>query len=235
LIAFSIYRFHRFHNSPDPRHHQHPILPRVSDLLLHRVAQGDQQAVLQLTSKYAGLVYSLARRMSYSQSEIEDAVQDVFIALWKSAGRYDPSIAPEDTFVSMVARRRLIDRRRRAVRRSVEQSTDDFSYHPAGASPRSSTPAAEAGDSAGLSDDARKAAAYFEDLKPDQQKVLRLSIGQGLSHEQIAELLSMPLGTVKTHVRRGLLALRARMTGTSPDNDGHPASADAGSARGEQD
>lgn len=173
--------------------------------------------MLELTSKYAGLVYALARRMSYSQSEIEDAVQDVFIALWKSAGRYDPAIAPEDTFVSMVARRRLIDRRRRAVRRSVEQATDDFSYH-SQSSPRASAGPSEAGESAGLSDDARKAAAFFEDLKPDQQKVLRLSIGQGLSHEQIAELLSMPLGTVKTHVRRGLLALRAKMSGSGSDN-----------------
>ncbi|MFT3687230.1 MAG: sigma-70 family RNA polymerase sigma factor [Phycisphaerales bacterium] len=177
--------------------------------LLHKVASGDQAAVRELTRRYGGLVYALARRMCYTQGEVEDAVQEVFIAIWKSAGRFDANIAAEETFIGMVARRRLIDRRRRSVRRSVEQATEDFSYVP---SSRDEGPE-QAPD---LSEDAALAQKLLCTLRPEQQKVLRLSIGQGLSHEQIAELLDMPLGTVKTHVRRGLISLREAMQKANP-------------------
>ena len=180
--------------------------------LLHKVAGGDQAAVRELTRRYGGLVYSLARRMCYSQGEVEDAVQEVFIAIWKSAGRFDSNIAAEETFIGMVARRRLIDRRRRSVRRSVEQATEDFSYVPTSRDDGpEQTPA--------VSEDAALAQRLLSQLRPEQQKVLRLSIGQGLSHEQIAELLDMPLGTVKTHVRRGLISLRDAMQKANPEAD----------------
>jgi RNA polymerase sigma-70 factor (ECF subfamily) len=180
--------------------------------LLHKVAGGDQAAVRELTRRYGGLVYALARRMCYTQGEIEDAVQEVFIAIWKSAGRFDANIAAEETFIGMVARRRLIDRRRRSVRRSVEQATEDFSYVP---SARDEGPE----QTPDLSEDAALAQKLLTTLRPEQQKVLRLSIGQGLSHEQIAELLDMPLGTVKTHVRRGLISLRDAMLKSNPQPD----------------
>lgn len=173
--------------------------------ILHLVATGDAAAVNELTRRYAGLVYALARRMCLNQSEVDDAVQEVFIALWQSAGRYDPSIAAEDTFVSMVTRRRLIDRRRRAIRRSAEQATEDFSYMP------DDGDAGEPGDALPVSEDARLASELLKTLRPEQQKVIRLAVGLGYSHEQISELLGLPLGTVKTHVRRGLIALREAM------------------------
>ena len=180
--------------------------------LLRKVAEGDQQAVRELTRRYGGLVYALARRMCYSQGEIEDAVQEVFIAIWKSAGRFDANIAAEETFIGMVARRRLIDRRRRSIRRSVEQATEDFSYVP---SARDAGPE----QTPDLTEEAALAQRLLNDLRPEQQKVLRLSVGQGLSHEQIAELLDMPLGTVKTHVRRGLISLREAMQKSNPEAD----------------
>ncbi|MBY0308684.1 MAG: sigma-70 family RNA polymerase sigma factor [Phycisphaerales bacterium] len=181
--------------------------------LLHKVAGGDQAAVRELTRRYGGLVYALARRMCYSPNEVEDAVQEVFIAIWKSAGRFDASIAAEETFVGMVARRRLIDRRRRSIRRSVEQATEDFSYVPAS---RDET----LGQTPDLSEEAALARRLLAELRPEQQKVLRLSIGQGMSHEQISALLDMPLGTVKTHVRRGLISLREAMQKSNPPTDG---------------
>ncbi len=190
----------------------------MNDPLLHKVAAGDQQAVKELTRRYGGLVYSLARRMylgTGGQSELDDAVQDVFIAIWKSAARYDKKIAAEETFISMVARRRLIDRRRRAIRRAGEQPTEDFSYMPARGA---ADPMHDTGME--VSEDAKKAGELLKTLRPEQQKVLRLSVGQGMSHEQISELLGMPLGTVKTHVRRGLLALREAMTQDSNPNPG---------------
>ncbi|MCQ8780208.1 hypothetical protein NQU49_26795, partial [Escherichia coli] len=85
-----------------------------------------------------------------------------------SAGRFDASIAAEETFVGMVARRRLIDRRRRSIRRSVEQATEDFSYVPAS---RDET----LGQTPDLSEEAALARRLLAELRPEQQKVLRLS------------------------------------------------------------
>lgn len=139
--------------------------------------------------------------------------EEVFIAIWKSAGRFDSSIAAEETFIGMVARRRLIDRRRRSIRRSVEQATEDFSYVPV-------APDDGSEQTPDLSEDAQLAQRLLSTLRPEQQKVLRLSIGQDLSHEQIAESSSMPLGTVKHQPRWGLIALREAMQKANPDAGG---------------
>lgn len=166
--------------------------------LLHQVAEGNPQAVRELLNRYGGLVYALARRFSFEQSEVDDAVQEVFAALWQNAGRFDPRIAAEDTFVAMVARRRLIDRRRRAQRRNQGRVDADTSL----------MPDQEANGVARWVDgEAERVASLMAGLRPEQQACLRLSV-EGKSHEQIARITGMPLGTVKTHVRRGLIALR---------------------------
>ena len=97
------------------------------ETILQRVARGEAHAVDELLERYGGLVYALARRFSFEPGEIDDAVQDVFVPLWQSAGRYDENIAGEETFVAMVTRRRLIDRRRRAQRRSAHHTEADVS------------------------------------------------------------------------------------------------------------
>lgn len=152
----------------------------------------------ELLSRYGGLVYSLTRRFCYEPGDIEDAVQEIFVAIWKSAGRFDASIGSEETFVSMVCRRRLIDRRRRAARRIAPNADADV-VQPAARPEALRTENAE---------QTSRVLAALETLRPEQQQVLRLTILQGLSHDQVAKATGMPLGTVKTHARRGLLALR---------------------------
>ena len=170
----------------------------VTDTLLQRVASGDESAVQAVLDTYGGLVWSLARRFSPSAADAEDAVQEIFLDIWKSAERFNPEVAGEATFVSMISRRRLIDRNRRFKR---EPSTDPIleSDAPSGLTP---------GDRSELSEEAAKAAAALEELSEDQRRVLRLSIYHGLSHEKIAAAIDMPLGTVKTHARRGLIRVR---------------------------
>ncbi len=183
----------------------------VPEPILHRVAAGDNSAVEACLDRYGGLVWSLARRFSANRHEAEDAVQDVFIELWKKAPRYDPSLSAESTFVAMIARRRLIDRGRRA---GATRSSEELSE---------STPSqtAEADyERIDTSDEAVRAARELQRLKPEQQSVLKLSIFEGLSHQQIADRLSLPLGTVKTHVRRGLERVREALTRTSAANEG---------------
>lgn len=148
-------------------------------------------------ARFSGLVWSLARRLCNSPSDAEDAVQEIFIDLWRSASRFDPTIAGESTFVAMIARRRLIDRGRRRMRRpEVPQIPETV------AAPRLRNDGTE------ISEQHAIAQRAFEQLRPEQQQVLQLAIHHGCSHEQIATATGMPLGTVKTHARRGLIKIR---------------------------
>ncbi len=174
------------------------VIDDVPTSLLSRISQGDQGAVQECIDRYGGLVWSLARRFLANQSEAEDAVQEIFIDVWKSAGRFDENVASEATFSAMMARRRLIDRGRR------KRHTPDIDAVLRHADERPEAPL----DTAEVSEDAGRAVEALKQLRPDQQRVLRLSVFHGLSHEKIAEATGLPLGTVKTHVRRGLIKVR---------------------------
>lgn len=167
--------------------------------LFDRIAAGDSPAVRECVQRFGGLVWSLARRWIDDATEAEDAVQEIFIDLWRSAARYDPARASEAGFVAMIARRRLIDRARKRQR----------------------TPAFEAfGEGTDLADDeaelraerqvqADAAREVLGRLTPAQRTTLELSLLEGRTHEEIARSTAMPLGTVKSHIRRGLLRARA--------------------------
>lgn len=182
----------------------------ASQTILQRIASGDQSAMQAGLDHYGGLVWSLARRFSADRTEAEDATQEIFVDLWKNAAQFDPARGSETTFVSMLARRRLIDRYRK---RSREGS---LSASPGGMDPSDSSEspgmvriaASSGGGSIEISEEAQLAAQVLESLGDEQRRVLRLSIHHGWSHERIAEATGLPLGTVKTHLRRGLIRVR---------------------------
>ncbi len=176
----------------------------VSESLLQRVAQGDTEAVSAVLDTYGGLVWSLARRMSGSRADAEDAVQEVFIDVWASASRYDPSVGSEATFISMIARRRLIDRLRYKQRRP-EDLVEEFEPLPVAERD------ADVSGGSEISEEARQAEEAIAELPEQQQRVLRMSVCFGLSHEKIAIATDLPLGTVKTHIRRGLIRVREKL------------------------
>jgi len=173
----------------------------VTQAILHRIAAGDRTAVQECLNKYGGLVWSIARKMLRNTDEAEDAVQEIFVDIWKNAGRFDESQASETTFVAMIARRRIIDRIRYSTRRISADSLDDVLLEPFTRSDQDLQ----------MSVEANEAAEAMRKLRPEQQQVLRLSIIQGMSHQEIADATGMPLGTVKTHARRGLLQVREFM------------------------
>src|SRR6478672_262781 len=86
-------------------------------MLLPQVAQGNPVAIRACLDRYGGLVWGIARRFFGANADAEDAVQEAFLDLWRSAGRYDPKVSSEPVFVALIARRRFIDRRRRTQRR----------------------------------------------------------------------------------------------------------------------
>ena len=93
--------------------------------LLAEVATGDSKAFEELTKKYGNLIWSIARRYLSNQAEAEDAVQEIFLALWQSASRFDAKKGSEITFIATIARRRLIDGLRKNNKHKILQSIDD--------------------------------------------------------------------------------------------------------------
>ena len=165
--------------------------------LLQRVFVGDTGAMLACMERFRGLIWSLVRRSCSNAADADDVVQEIFISLWSSAHRFDPTIASESTFVSVIARRRLIDRTRQRMRRPAPSSIiEDVELD------RNELPRCQIKEAGAI------AQVALEKLRPEQQQVLHLSIECGCSHEQIATSTGLPLGTVKTHARRGLQKLR---------------------------
>jgi RNA polymerase sigma-70 factor (ECF subfamily) len=136
--------------------------------------------------------------MLRNPDDAEDAVQEIFVDIWKNAERFDDTKSSETTFVAMIARRRIIDRIRYLTRRLSAESLDDVLLEPFTRADKDMQVSVEAG----------QAAEAMRELRPEQQQVLRLSIIQGMSHQEISEATGMPLGTVKTHARRGILHVR---------------------------
>lgn len=176
--------------------------------LLQQVAAGQGNAVAEVIDAYGGLVWSLARKYFGRSAEAEDAVQDAFIAVWKAADRYDPEVAAESTYIAMIARRRMIDQLRKAGRRIDAQPLD-------------SSPEPENESNNRLADEEQVEAVLkaIDELDPPQPEVIRHSLMDGLTHPEIAEKMGLPLGTVKTHIRRGLIKVRQAL-GICPETAG---------------
>lgn len=176
--------------------------------LLQRVGAGDTGAMLACMERFRGLIWSLVRRSCSNAADAEDVVQEIFISVWRSAHRFDPTIASESTFVSVIARRRLIDRTRQRMRRPAPASIiQDVELD------RNELPRCQIKEAGAI------AHVAMEKLRPEQHQVLHLSIECGCSHEQIAISTGLPLGTVKTHARRGLQKLRDALIESGIDID----------------
>ena len=166
--------------------------------ILARIAAGENGSFELLIEKYGNLVWSIGKKFLYRQSDVEDAVQEVFIAIWKSADKFDANKAKEITFVSMIARRRFIDHLRKISKhKNLESIDDDNSGHQLYKE-----------SILNESTDLQLIKNAIKSLDIDDQELLNLSIYQGYSHSEISKLLNVPLGTVKTRIRRNLIKLK---------------------------
>lgn len=188
------------HATSEPR----DSAPRI----LERIAAGDQAAVQDCLDTYGAMIWSLARRYLGNAADAEDAVQDIFIAIWSSAGKYDQAISGEVTFIGTIARRRLIDQIRKKSRRPATESLDSEnasqSHPPAPGCLEKSTEIAQV-------------TAALESMRPDYREVLSMSLYEGYSHYEIADRLKIPLGTVKSRARRGLVEIRERLQASADE------------------
>jgi RNA polymerase sigma-70 factor (ECF subfamily) len=133
----------------------------------------------------------------------------VFVAIWQSAGRFDPELGSELTFVMTLARRKIIDRLRSKSRRP------DFAPLPEETESRG-----ESNSSLDLADSAARAREALGQLRTEERNILEMSLLQGMSQSEISERTALPLGTVKTHARRGLIRLRSILGISAGDESG---------------
>ena len=172
----------------------------MSQSLLQRIASGEIAAVRECMETFGPLVWSIARRLSRTAADAEDATQEIFLDIWRSAARFDASQGSDKVFIATIARRRLIDRLRKS---SAEPPMDPVEALDTveWAAPGSSETAV----------DAEQAARALRELRPEQRQVLELGLLHGLSQSEIATRLKMPIGTVKSFMRRGLIKVREQM------------------------
>jgi RNA polymerase sigma factor (sigma-70 family) len=151
-------------------------------------------------TRYGGIVWAIARRYIKDTSEAEDLVQEVFTEIWKKAASYDPAVASESTFVGLIARRRAIDFLRRLGRRP--------DFEPLDAAESLPEPTAEASS---VTCDPEMVRSSLATLPEDTRQLFHLFFDDGFTHPEIAEKTGLPLGTVKTRLRRGLITLRDQL------------------------
>ena len=174
-----------------------PMSSDNTDSILKLIAKGEDRAFNLLIEKYGNLVWSIGRKFLYKESDVDDAVQEVFIAIWKAAEKFDHTKASEVTFISMIARRRFIDYLRKVSKHRKLQSIDGDN----GQELFKESILNESTDLQLIKD-------AIGSLEIEDQELLKLSIYQGYSHSEIAKLLNIPLGTVKTRIRRNLIKLK---------------------------
>ncbi len=178
----------------------------MSDAILPRLGSDNPDAAGELMDRYGGLIWSLARRHTRTATDAEDAVQEIFLALWKSASRFDPAKASEPTFITMIARRRLIDLHRHRKRRPPAEG---------GAAELDTLTDLRSGKIE-LEAEAKQAVRVVGTLKPKEREIVLLATYHGMSHSEIASHVGMPLGTVKTYIRRGLMLVRKALEKPRP-------------------
>jgi len=171
---------------------------------MRRVAAGDEEAVAHLYDRFGALVYKAARQVLNSRAEAEDAVQEVFVRLWRTADRFDPRRARLVTWVMLIARRHLIDRLRRKGARPEQLGLESRPEGAHLAASEGSVPASGVEESPRLRERLRE-------LPKLQREVIERAYLQGFTLREVSTQLNAPLGTVKSALSRGLQRLRERM------------------------
>lgn len=173
--------------------------------LIAKIALGDENAFLELYDRYAGRVHGLTLRILNDPMQAEEATQDTFLKLWSRARDYLAERGPFVSWLLTIARRVALDRLRLESRRPTLSDAND---------PDESWQNLPDLDS--VTDESRWRSMYFavQSLHPDQRRVIELAYYQGMSQSEIAEVLSLPLGTVKTRLRAAMEKLREVWRGT---------------------
>ncbi|MEF8793042.1 RNA polymerase sigma factor [Thiohalorhabdus sp.] len=170
--------------------------------LLQATAGGDQDAFAELYQATSAKLYGLALRIVRDDSTAQECMQDAFIRIWEHAGEYRPNRGAPLTWMGTIVRRRALDRVRRQDRERMLDDPEDLTRK---MDQVEHTEGPEEGRSPG---EWEALAAALGQLRQEQREALRLAYFEGLSHPEVAVRMGIPLGTVKTWIRRGMEKLR---------------------------
>lgn len=172
--------------------------------LMRRVAENDEAAIAELYDRFGRLVYRLAFQMTPTRADAEDAVQDIFVRLWRTAGKYDVERAALSTWIVLLSRRYLVDRLRRAKTRVKSKVMFEEKWM--------STKDELAPTDEVVTEEHYESLMEKIDQLPDlQQTVVKRAYLGGQTLRQIGIELDRPLGTIKSTLSRALVRLRERV------------------------
>lgn len=183
----------------------------ISDeTLLQRAGKGDTRAFEQLYDRFSPRLLGLLKQMLVDDREAEDVLQEGFLYLWDHAHSYDSSRSRAFTWSVMIFRHKAIDRMRALGRRArlVESASVEHAVF--------ETSPMAADEEVAMKDRQKEVHLALLELPGEQRRLIEFAFLKGLTHHAIAESLGLPLGTVKTNIRRGLLKLRDLMKGGLP-------------------
>ena len=178
--------------------------PHADIAVLDRIVARDERAVAELYDRHSRLLYGLILRILRDRSEAEEILQEVFVLVWTRAETYNGAIGSPAAWLVRIARNRAIDRlRSNTVRlRAVEAAAPP---------PAADSPETRAADS-----ERQRVVTRALDCLPAEQRVLiEQAYFLGLTQSELAERFQLPLGTVKTRIRTGMIALREQLSQTA--------------------
>ena len=173
--------------------------------LMVLVQDGDSGAVEVLYDRHGGPAYSLAHRIMGERQAAEDVTQEAFLSVWRTSASYDAARGSVRSWLLQIVRNRAIDALRRSSVRGGRLDYDDDGLLEAREAPEHTEAEASRRERA------EHVRGALKDLPRDQAQVLGLAYYAGFTHSEIAELLGMPLGTVKGRMRLGLQKVRANL------------------------
>lgn len=159
------------------------------------IRNGDEAGMAALYDRYSGIVYSVALRVLNDTGAAEDVLQEVFLQLWRNPGAFDSSRGNLGPWLAVIARNRAIDTLRR---RRPESPIEDVVL----------SLDCNLDDEAARKQLVDRLRATIAAMPAEQRTALEMAFFQGLTHSEIAEKTAEPLGTIKTRIRNGLIALR---------------------------
>jgi RNA polymerase sigma-70 factor (ECF subfamily) len=185
--------------APSPGNPEEQELLRV---LVARTARGDELAYEQLYDLLSATVYGVCRRVLRDPAESEEVAQEVLLEIWRTASRYDPSRAGVRSWAVMISHSRAVDRVRSSERRRAREEATALPEPPA---------VDEVSEAAVSAFEVRRVRKAMAELSDVQRESVRLAFYGGHTHTEVATLLGIPLGTVKTRIRDGLGRLRLHL------------------------
>jgi RNA polymerase sigma-70 factor (ECF subfamily) len=178
-------------------------------LLFQRIVARDTAALADLYDRHNRLLFGLILRILRDRAEAEEILQEVFVRVWTRAELYDSRLGSPTSWLVRLARNRAIDRVRA---RRVREATSGPSLDESNAEPAASGSAIRSPEAIVVDDERRgKVIDALASLPPEQRLLIEAAFFEGYTHSELAKRFGLPLGTVKTRIRTGMIAMRQRL------------------------